>query len=268
MSQTWMILSGKGGVGKSMITSAMGIALARRELSCCCVDMDIGLRNLDMLLGMQNKVVYDVLDVAHKDCKLKYALIGHPLHAKLSLLPAAQLGDVTDMNAADMERIVKKLKKRVGYVLLDAPAGLGRGIDNLLPCVDHAILVVTPDDVSIRDAERVITRLEEAGKGRPMLIVNRVIPEMVADGDMYSPQTVAATLDVPLLGYVPEDRAVLTAINRHESFMEQNGPAREAVERITHRFLGEYVAMPSFEPKKRGFFGRRRQQKPARISDL
>lgn len=268
MSQTWMIISGKGGVGKSMITSAVSIALARREMSCCCVDMDIGLRNLDMLLGMQNKVVYDVLDVAHKECKLKYALIGHPLHPQLSLLPAAQLGDVADMNAGDMERIVKKLKKRVGYVLLDAPAGLGRGIDNLLPSVDHTILVVTPDDVSIRDAERVITRLEEAGKSRPMLIVNRVIPEMVADGEMYSPQTVAATLDVPLLGFVPEDRAVLAAINRHESFMEQNCPAREAVERITLRFLGEYVAMPSFETKKRGLFGWKRRKKPAQIPDM
>jgi len=137
MSQTWMIISGKGGVGKSMITSALGIALARREMSCCCVDMDIGLRNLDMLLGMQNKVVYDVLDVAHKDCKLKYALISHALHSNLSLLPAAQLGDVSEMDAEDMARIVKKLKKRFGYVLLDAPAGIGRGVNNLLPSVDH-----------------------------------------------------------------------------------------------------------------------------------
>ena len=267
MSQTWMIISGKGGVGKSMITSALGVALARREMSCCCVDMDIGLRNLDMLLGMQNKVVYDVLDVAHKDCKLKYALIGHPQHPKLSLLPAAQLGEVDDMNAEDMERIVKKLKKRVGYVLLDAPAGIGRGVENLLPCVDHTILVVTPDDISIRDAERVIAKLEEAGKGRPMLIVNRLIPEMAVDGEMYTPQTVAATLDVPLLGYVPDDRAVIAALNRHESFMEQACPARDAMDRIAQRFLGEYVAMPSFEPKKR-LFGWRRKKKPVYTPDL
>ena len=261
MSQTWMIVSGKGGVGKSMLTSAMGIALAKRKMGCCCVDMDIGLRNLDMLLGMQNKVVYDVLDVAHKDCKLKYALIDHPLHSHLSLLPAAQLGDVNDMDAADMERIVKKLKKRAGYVLLDAPAGIGRGIENMLSSIDHAILVVTPDDVSIRDAERVIARMEEAGVGRPMLIVNRVIPEMVAAGEMYSPQTVAAVLDVPLLGFVPDDRAVIAAINRHESFMEQECPAAEAVNRIVQRFLGEYVPMPAFEAKKRRFGWLRRKKK-------
>ena len=270
MSQTWMIISGKGGVGKSMVTSALGVALANRDMSCCCVDMDIGLRNLDMLLGMQNKVVYDVLDVAHKECKLKYALISHAVHSNLSLLPAAQLGDVNQMDAGDMERIVKKLKKRAGYVLLDAPAGIGRGIKNILPCIDHSILVVTPDDVSIRDAERVISLLEEAGKGRPLLIVNRVIPEMVMSGDMYSPQTVASVLDVPLLGYIPDDRAVLAAINRHESFMEQDCPAREAVNRITHRFLGEFVPMPSFEPRRKGLFGflRRKQKQQPQSLDL
>ena len=268
MSQTWMIVSGKGGVGKSMLTSALGVALATREMSCCCVDMDIGLRTLDMLFGMHNKVVYDVLDVASKECKLKYALIQHTLHSNLSLLPAAQLGDVDAMDGDDMLRIVKKLKKRAGYVLLDAPAGLGRGVENLLPSVDHTILVVTPDDVSIRDAERVIARLEEAGKGRPMLVVNHVIPEMVVSGEMYSPQTVAATLDVPLLGYVPDDRAVLAAINRHESFMEQECPARDAVNRIAHRFLGEYVPMPAFDvKKKRGLFGWMKRKKPASQAD-
>ncbi len=268
MSQTWMILSGKGGVGKSMVTSALGVALAKREMSCCCVDMDIGLRNLDMLLGMQNKVVYDVLDVANKDCKLKYALIPHALHPNLMLLPAAQLGDVNQMDGDDMQRIVKKLKKRVGYVLLDAPAGIGRGVENLLPCVDHSILVVTPDDVSIRDAERVIAKLEEAGKGRPMLIVNRVIPDMVTEGEMYSPQTVAATLDVPLLGYVPDDRAVIAAINRHESFMERECPASAAMDRITQRFLGEFVPMPAFEPRRRSFWERLRGKKNAQPLNL
>lgn len=256
MSQTWMIISGKGGVGKSMMTSALGVALADRDMSCCCVDMDIGLRNLDMLLGMHNKVVYDVLDVAHKDCKLKYALISHAAHPNLSLLPASQLGGVSQMDSDDMARIVKKLKKRVGYVLLDAPAGIGRGVENLLPCVDHAILVVTPDDVAIRDAERVISLLEQAGKGRPLLVVNRVIPEMVISGEMYSPQTVAATLDVPLLGFVPDDRAVLSAINRHESFMEQDCPAHDAVNRIAQRFLGEFVPMPAFEAPRRGLLSR------------
>ncbi|MEG0639912.1 MAG: septum site-determining protein MinD [Clostridia bacterium] len=255
MSQSWMIASGKGGVGKSMVVSALGIALAKRQLQCCCVDTDIGLRNLDMLLNMQNKVVYDMLDVARKDCKLKYALIRHTQYETLALLPAAQLGSVTELDADDVERVVKKLKKRVAYVLLDAPAGIERGVCNLLPASDHILLVTTADDVAIRDAERTIALLEDYKKPRPMLIVNRVIPEMVARGEMYSPQTVASLLDIPLLGFVPEDRAVISAINRHESFMELNCPAREAMDRISRRFLGEYVPMPTFR-KKRQFFGR------------
>ena len=116
MSQSWMIASGKGGVGKSMVAAALGVALAKRQLQCCCVDADIGLRNLDMLLGMQNKVVYDVLDVARRDCKLKYALIRHTLYESLSLLPAAQLGSVCELRPDEVERIVRKLKKRVAYV--------------------------------------------------------------------------------------------------------------------------------------------------------
>lgn len=262
MSQSWMIISGKGGVGKSMVTSSLSLALARRGMTCCCVDADMGLRSLDMLFNMHNKVVYDALDVARKDCKVKYALIAHTQSENLSLLPASQLGDVSDMSASDMERIVRKLKKRVGYVFLDAPAGIGKGVKNLLASADHSILVTTADDVAIRDAERVISLLEEAGKERPLLIVNRVIPDMVASGEMYSPQTVATTLDVPLLGFVPDDRAVIAAINRHESFLQHESPAQAAIERIAQRFLGESVPMPSFSAKKRGFFFWRKKQEP------
>ncbi len=257
MSQAWMIASGKGGVGKSMLTASLGLALAARKLQCCCVDADIGLRSLDMLLGMQNKVVYDVLDVARKDCKLKYALIRHAQNDTLSLLPASQLGGVADISSSDMAHIVKKLKKRAAYVLLDAPAGIERGFKNLLTASDHTLLVVTPDDVSIRDAERVISLLESNGKPRPMLVVNRVIPDMVTRGDMYSPQTVANVLDVPLLGFIPDDRAVIAAINRHESILDAQSPAGEAVDRICKRFLGEYVPMPVFK-KKKLFFERRK----------
>ncbi|MBR3873448.1 MAG: septum site-determining protein MinD [Clostridia bacterium] len=263
MSQAWVILSGKGGVGKSMVTSSLALALARRDMKCCCVDADMGLRSLDMLYNMHNKVVYDALDVARKDCKIKYALIPHTLHEGLSLLPASQLGDVSDMDADDMDRIVKKLKKRAGYVFLDAPAGIGRGVKNLLSAADHSILVTTADDIAIRDAERVIALLEESGKSRPMLIVNRVIPEMVLSGEMYSPQVVAATLDVPLLGCIPDDRAVLAAVNQHESFMERTCPAQAAIDRIAQRFLGDSIPMPVFEPQKRGLF---RWKKPNGIS--
>lgn len=254
MSQSWLILSGKGGVGKTMLTASLGMALAKKGLTCCCVDADIGLRDLDLLLGMENSVVFDMLDVARKDCKLKYALLQHHQIEELSLLPASQNGTSKDLDADTFSKIVGKLKKRAGYVLTDAPAGVERGVKNLIPASDYSILVTTPDDVSIRDAERVLALLEEKHRPRPMLVVNRVSPRLVQSGDMYSPQTVANTLDVPLLGYVPEDTAVLAALNRHESFMTRDCPAAQAVERISRRFLGEYVPLPELERKRRWFF--------------
>ncbi|MDD3334305.1 MAG: septum site-determining protein MinD [Eubacteriales bacterium] len=254
MSQSWLVASGKGGVGKSMVTAALGMALAKRKMQCCCVDADLGLRDLDMVLNMHNKVVYDMLDVARKECKLKYALINHPQYGNLSLLPASQNGSSKSLDGAEYSRIIEKLKKRFAYVITDAPAGLERGLRNLIPASDHCLLVVTPDDVAIRDAERVLALMDEEQKPRPLLVVNRVVEDMVVKDEMYSPQTVANALDVPLLGYVPEDRAVLSAMKRHECFMEVDCPAAQAMDRICQRFLGEFVPMPVIR-KKRSFFG-------------
>ena len=259
MSQSWMIASGKGGVGKSLVAASLGIALARRQLPTVIVDTDIGLRSQDLLLGLQNKVVYDVVDVAHKDCKLRYALISHNRYPGLSLLPASQLGTPADLSAERLAKIVLKLKKRFAYVLLDAPAGLEGGLRAGIPAADHTLLVTTPDDVAIRDAERVVSLLESLQKPRPMLLVNRVDLALVRAGDMYAPQTVATTLDLPLLGYLPEDPRVQRELCRHESIMEEDGPTRQAMERVTRRFLGEFVPLPPM-PRKR-FFQRRRPAK-------
>lgn len=254
MSQAWLVTSGKGGVGKSMIVAALSVALSRRQLQTVALDTDIGLRNLDMMLGLENKVVFDVVDVAHKQCKLKYALIPDPLHPSLSLLPAAQIGTSVDLDDAMMSRVVKKLKKRFAYVMMDAPAGVERGLRNAIPPSDHSLLITTADDVAMRDAERVIALLSDSGKPRPLLIVNRVRPEMIRRGEMYNPQVVANTLDVPLLGYIPEDSSVLRSVNRHQSFMDTSCPAQAAIERICRRFLGEYVPMPN--PGKKRLFSR------------
>ena len=257
MSQSWMIASGKGGVGKSTVAAALSVALAQRQLPTVTVDMDIGLRSLDMLLGLHNQIVYDVIDVAHKDCKLKYALVQYPKAPALSLLPASQLGTMDDLTAGRMERVIRKLKNRFAYVIMDAPAGLPHGLELLTDNTDFSFLVATPDDVSFRDAERVIALLDAAHKPKPMLVVNRVVPELVDSGDMYSPQVVANTLDVPLLGYVPEDQAVLRALSRHQSVMEEECPAKEALERISRRFLGEYVPMPALKHKRHFWFFRK-----------
>ena len=158
------VVSGKGGVGKSMVTAALGVALARKSMHCCCVDADLGLRDLDMVLGLQSRVVYDMMDVVRHDCKMRSALVSHTRYENLSLLPASQSARAKDMDAEEFERIIRKLKKRYGYILTDAPAGVDRGLCNLIPASDHCILVVTPDDVAIRDAERVLAALDEAAK--------------------------------------------------------------------------------------------------------
>ena len=168
MSQSWLIASGKGGVGKSMVTAALGVALARKSMHCCCVDADLGLRDLDMVLGLQSRVVYDMMDVVRHDCKMRSALVSHTRYENLALLPASQSARAKDMDAEEFERIIRKLKKRYGYILTDAPAGVDRGLCNLIPASDHCILVVTPDDVAIRDAERVLealSRFQQGGGG-------------------------------------------------------------------------------------------------------
>jgi len=257
MSQAWMVVSGKGGVGKSIITAALGVALAKRGISCVVMDTDMGLRNLDLILGLENMVVFDVLDVAQKECKLKSALIRDSKHPELSLLAASQMGELTDLDADSLLQLITMLKRRFSYILLDAPAGLGYFLNALAPVVDNALLVTTPDDVAIRDAERIVSLLFKQGKPQPMLVVNRVYPQLVRDGGMYSPRTVANLLDTPLLGYIPNDVEVLRAINGHESFMDLDCPARHAMDRISRRFLGEFVPMPDPD-KARGLLRGRR----------
>ncbi len=253
MSQVWLVASGKGGVGKSVLMSALAVAIARRQLTAVAVDSHIGLRNLDLMLGLESKVIYDVVDVMQKDCKLRDALVQDARYPGLSLLPAAQMSHATDVKPEDWEQVASKLRKHFSYVLIDAPAGLEANLQNLLPCVDNVLLVTTADDVAIRDAERLISLLKEHKKLPPMLLVNRLRADLVESGHMYSPQTVASVLDIPLLGYVPEDPEVLRALSRHESFLEAKCPATQAMERISRRFLGEYVPMPT--PKaKRGVF--------------
>lgn len=244
-----MIASGKGGVGKSLLTSALAVSLAKGQRQTVAVDADIGLRNLDLMLGMESKVVYDVVDVMQKDCKLRYALVRDPALPLLSFLPAAQMSHASDLSPQDWEQVTRRLRNHFSYVLIDAPAGVDQGMRNILHCADQTLLVTTPDDIAMRDAERLIALLRQDGKPSPMLVVNRVRAELVRSGHMYSPQTVAGVLDVPLLGYVPEDPAILRAMSRHESFTQTKCPAAQAMERITRRFLGEYVPMP--QPKVR-----------------
>ncbi|MBE0600863.1 MAG: P-loop NTPase, partial [Firmicutes bacterium] len=195
MVNTWMIASGKGGVGKSTLAAAMAVALVREGRKAVLLDMDIGLRSLDIHLGMENSVVYDVLDYARGDCKLSQAVQRSLSMPELALLPAAQLGSADEIDQALLDKIFRKLRKHFDFVLADAPAGLSPIIGKLLRSAENTLLVVTPDDVSIRDAERVVSLCREQGRPAPLLIVNRVMPALVQSGDMPAPQVIADTLD-------------------------------------------------------------------------
>ena len=260
MGQVWTIASGKGGVGKTMITAALGTTLSSRHLRCAVMDGDIGLRNLDLWLGMENRIVFDVLDVAKKECKLKYALVQNAKHPALSLLPASQMGDPADLDADALAWVLEKLKKHFTYVFMDAPAGLGPSVHAMLKTTDEILLVTTPDDIAIRDAERLIALSDEHRKSRPLLVVNMIYPELVCAGEMYSPRTVANVLDIPLLGFIPHDLQVLRAASRHEPFMDTDCPAKQAMDRICRRFTGDPVPMPEFHKKRSRIWRRKKKE--------
>lgn len=261
MQNTWMIASGKGGVGKSTLASALAVALVREGRKTVLMDMDIGLRCLDIHLGMENSIVYDVLDYARGNCKLSQAVLYSLSQPELGLLPAGQLGTFEEIDRELLQKIVRKLQKHFAYVLADAPAGLSPLIQRMLESVDNTLLVVTPDDVSIRDAERIVALCRDEGKPAPLLIVNRIIPALVQSGDMPSPQTIADTLDIPLLGYVPDDIEVLRALHRHQTVMDTECPARYAIERIAKRLSGQVVPMADIVPPKtrKSWFHRKRR---------
>lgn len=250
MSQCWLILSGKGGVGKSALTAALGYALSEMDNSTCCLDGDMGLRDLDLIMNQHSRVVYNLADVARRECRLKTALLTPKGQENLALLPASQNAGHDLVTPEEYRRVVQLLKRKYAYILADAPAGMEAGVRSLVPASDYSILVVTPDDVCIRNAERMLSLMDEMGKQRPFLIVNRVREDMVRKGWMYTPQTVSNLLDAPLLGYVPEDEEVLYSLNNHRSFMQMNCPAARAVKRIARRMAGTQVDMPALKQRR------------------
>ena len=257
MSLSVLVASGKGGVGKSVFTANLGAALAGMDASVVVIDADIGLRSQDALLGLENYVIYDLIDVASKDCTLEQALLDCPSVPGLKLLPAAQFSRVKALDSGRLRKILKSLKEKYDFILIDAPAGIEKGLRILMNAgTDESILLVTPDDICIRDAER--TAQVFAGKDlpRPSLVVNRLDNELVARSEMLSARVVADTLDLPLLGEIPEDPAVYRSVLRHNLFIRYSCPARDAVTRIASRLLGEQVPFPEIGKARIPFFRR------------
>lgn len=243
-----VITSGKGGVGKTTTTANLGTALAMLDKKVVLVDTDIGLRNLDVVMGLENRIVFDIVDVVNEICRLKQALIKDKRFESMFLLPAAQTKDKTAVTPHQMRNLTNELRQEYDYILVDCPAGIEQGFKNAIAGADAAIVVATPEVSSVRDADRIVGLLEAAGLKDTQLIINRIRPKMVKKGDMMDIDDIIDILSIELLGVVPEDEAIVVSTNRGEpAVMGNNSLAGEAYRRISRRIVGEKVPMYSLE---------------------
>ncbi|MCL2351269.1 MAG: septum site-determining protein MinD [Firmicutes bacterium] len=244
MSEVYVITSGKGGVGKTTTTANLGAGLALRGKKVALVDADIGLRNLDVVMGLENRIVYDLIDVIDGNCRLKQALIRDKRFETLYLLPAAQTKDKTAVSPEQMQKLCETLKEEFDYVLIDCPAGIEQGFRNAVAGADKAIVVTTPEVSAVRDADRIIGLLEAAELRGPLLILNRIRPDMVKRGDMMAMEDVTEILAIDILGVVPDDETIVISTNRGEPAVADNASrAGMAYRNITRRILGEEVPL-------------------------
>jgi septum site-determining protein MinD len=239
-----VITSGKGGVGKTTTTANIGLGLAKHDRKVALVDADIGLRNLDIIMGLENRIVYHLVDVVRGRCQVRQALVKDKRFPNLSMLPASQIDQKESVTPEQMKDLMTQLKEDFDFVLIDCPAGIEQGFRNAVAGADEAIVVTTPDVSPVRDADRVIGLLQNA-LGDPQLIINRMAMDMVKRGDMLNQQDVLDILAVRLLGIVPDDEEVVIAGNRGAPVvLNEHSRSGKAYERIVRRILGEDVPIP------------------------
>ncbi len=256
MGEVIVITSGKGGVGKTTSTANLGSALALAGKKVALVDTDIGLRNLDVVMGLENRIVYDIVDVIEGKCKLRQALIKDKRFKELFLLPAAQTRDKTAITEEQMKDLIKKLKEEFDFVLIDCPAGIEQGFKNAIAGADRALVVTTAEISAIRDADRIIGLLESAEIKNPELIVNRLKPAMVRRGEMMDVDDIVDLLSIDLIGVVPDDEYIVTQTNRGEPVISnKKAPAGKAYIEISRRLLGEHIEV-TVPGKETGFWAR------------
>jgi len=257
------ITSGKGGVGKSTTTANISTALAQLGKKVIAIDFDIGLRNLDMILGLENRIVYDVVDVMEGRCNLAQAIIKDKRTPNLHFLPASQTKDKTILNKEKVEKLLNELKKDFEYILIDSPAGIESGFEHSIYLADKALIVTTPDVSAVRDADRVIgiidAKSKKAQQGQEVekyIIINRIKPELVEKGEMLSTDDILHILALPLIGLVPEDEDVIKSTNIGEPIvLNKDSLVGEAYRRISKRLLGEKVEFLDLKAKK-GIFNK------------
>jgi septum site-determining protein MinD len=244
MSEFFVITSGKGGVGKTTTTANLGTGLAIAGKKVVLVDADIGLRNLDVVMGLENRIVYDLVDVIEGNCRLKQALIKDKRYPSLCLLPAAQTKDKSAVNPEQMQKLCVQLREEFDYILLDCPAGIEQGFKNAIAGADKAIIVTTPEVSAVRDADRIIGLLESSEIKSPMLILNRIKPNMVSRGEMMALDDVTEILAIDVLGVVPDDESIVISANKGEPCVaDDKSRAGQAYRNITKRVLGETIPL-------------------------
>ncbi len=253
MSEVIVITSGKGGVGKTTTTANLGTGLAKLDKKVVMIDTDIGLRNLDVVMGLENRIVYNLVDVVEGNCRIKQALIKDKRYPNLCLLPSAQTRDKTAVTPEQMVKLIDELREDFEYILLDCPAGIEQGFKNAIAAADRALIVTTPEVSAIRDADRIIGLLEANEIHQIDLIVNRLRMDMVKRGDMMSIEDVIEILAIDLIGAVPDDENIVIATNQGEPCVGDGSLAGQAYMNICKRVLGEKVELLDLNVKE-GFF--------------
>lgn len=242
MGEVIVVTSGKGGVGKTTTTANIGTGLAIEGKKVVVVDADIGLRNLDVVMGLENRIVYDIVDVVDGVCRLRQALIKDKRYDGLFLLPAAQTKDKNSVSPKQMQDLATELKEMFDYVIIDCPAGIEQGFKNAIAGADKAIVVTTPEISAVRDADRIIGLLEAAELRNPQLIINRIRIDMVRRGDMMNIDDMIDILAIDLLGVVPDDEFIVISTNRGEpAVTDEKSLAGKAYRNITKRIMGESI---------------------------
>lgn len=252
MAKTIVITSGKGGVGKTTSTANIGTALALQGKKVCLIDMDIGLRNLDVVLGLENRIIYDVIDVIEGRAKVHQALIKDKrFDDLLFLLPAAQHADKSVVSPDDVKEIVAELDEFYDYILIDSPAGIERGFENSIAGADAAIIITTPEISAIRDADRIVGILEQRDIEEPKLVINRIRREMIDSGDIMDVDEITHHLSLELLGIIYDDDEVVRTSNKGNPIvLDPDHISSKGYRNIAQRILGNSVPLLTIDKKE------------------
>ncbi|WP_163101793.1 septum site-determining protein MinD [Peribacillus alkalitolerans] len=259
MGEAIVITSGKGGVGKTTTSANLGTSLAILGKKVCLVDTDIGLRNLDVVMGLENRIIYDLVDVIEGRCKIHQALVKDKrFEGLLYLLPAAQTSDKNAVTPEQMKKLIDELKQDYDYIIIDCPAGIEQGFKNAVAGADKAIVVTTPEVSAVRDADRIIGLLEkEENVEAPKLVINRIRSHMLKSGEMLDIDEITTHLSIDLIGIVADDDQVIRASNQGEPIaLDPNNRASVAYRNIARRILGESVPLKALEDEPKGMFAK------------